>query len=128
MSVNDKLLRNYELEGRFLRSELQNARRAKVPDLSEVRKYQAMSNQFRAMFDDFIIRRTLEIMEAARNEEILRLKNALDLNVIRNDSPPNSGPKGFCSPVKSDDVRRFEGLVKEVFGNDTEQCTTAWPY
>ncbi len=97
-----------------------------MPNLSEVRKYLRMSSEFRATFDDFMMKRTLELLEANRYKESLRIKVRTDLSVVRNDSPSVRNPKGICSPVKTDDIWGFEALVKEVFGNDAEPCTTAW--
>ena len=125
--MSDRLLDTYMTEARFLRRQLQEARHAKVADLSEVRKYRRMSSEFRAMFDDFMVKRTLELLKANRNKEALRIKVRTDLSVVHNDSPSVRNPKGICSPVKTDDIWRFETLVKEVFGNHAEQCTTAWP-
>ena len=102
-----------------IREQLDNARRATIPDLAEIRKY-------REMFYEFLVDRTLELMESERNEEALRIKVGVDFSVISNDSPTLSAPHGLCSPVKSDDIRQFENLVRTVFGNRTEQCATAW--
>ena len=102
-----------------MREQLDNARRATIPDLAEVRRY-------REMFYEFLVDRTLELMESERNEEALRIKVGIDFSVISNESPTLSAPRGLCSPVKSNDIRQFENLVRKVFGSSTEQCATAW--
>jgi hypothetical protein len=45
--------------------------------------------------------------------------------VITNDAPEPATLRGFCSPIKTDEMREFEAAAREVFG-DIEQCTTAW--
>ena len=107
-----------DTEAQILHEQLIKARRTKVPDLAEVRKY-------REMFYEFLVDRTLEIMEADRNEEILRMKGGVDFGVISNDSPCLSAPRGLCSPVKTREIRQFEEAVRRVFG-DIEFCETAW--
>ena len=77
------------------------------------------------MLFDFLVDRTLEILEADRNEEHLRISAGVDFDVISNDSPCFSAPRGFCSPVKTEGIRQFEKAVREVFG-DVELCETAW--
>jgi hypothetical protein len=47
------------------------------------------------------------------------------LRVITNDSPAPGSPKGICSPVKTDELRHFEALAREVFPN-AGTCTTVW--
>ena len=110
-----------KIEAHAILEQLLEARRAEVPNLAEVRKY-------RKIFYEFLVDCTLEILEANRNEETLRIKLSVDFNVISNDSPCLSAPRGLSSPVKTDEIRRFENQVKEVFGNGAEPCTTAWNY
>ena len=105
-------------EAQVLREQLHRARRAEVPNLAEVRKY-------REMFYEFLVDRTLEIMEADRNESTLRIKVSVDFDVIRNDSPRFSASRGLCSPVKTQEIRQFEEAARKVFG-DVEFCGTAW--
>ena len=106
-------------EGRVIKEQLQKARRAKVPNLAEVRKY-------RQIFYDFVVDRTLDILEADRNKEIFRIKLGVELDVISNDSPVPNKQRGICSPIKTDEIRRFENTVRKVFGNNTKPCSTAW--
>ena len=105
-------------EAQLIWEQFQRALRAEVPDLSEVRKY-------REVFYEFLVDRTLEIMEADRNERTLRVKVSIDFDVISNDSPRLSNPHGLCSPVKTEEIRQFEEAVRKVFG-DVEFCGTAW--
>ena len=106
-------------EGRVIQEQLHKARRAEVPNLTEVRKC-------REIFYEFLVDRTLEIMEADRNKEILRIKLSGDFDVISNDSPLPNQQRGICSPIKTGEIRRFENAVRKVFGNNAEPCTTAW--
>ncbi|MDX2412978.1 MAG: hypothetical protein QNK16_11430 [Woeseiaceae bacterium] len=106
-------------EGQVIQGHLHKARRAEVPNLAEVRKY-------RQIFHEFLVDCTLEILEADRNKEILRIKLSVDFDVICNDSPVPNRQRGICSPIKTDDIRRFENAARKVFGNVAEPCTTAW--
>lgn len=99
--------------------QLDNARRATVPDLAEVRRC-------REMFYAFLIDRSIELLEAERNEAALQARVGVRFDVRSNDSPTLSAPRGLCSPVKSGEIRQFENLVRKVFGNSAERCTTAW--
>jgi hypothetical protein len=106
-------------EGQVIREQFRDACRAEVPDLTDVRKC-------REIFYEFLVDRTLEIMEADRNKELLRIKLSVDFDVISNDSPVPNRQRGICSPIKTDDIRRFENAARKVFGNVAEPCTTAW--
>mgnify|MGYP000898918927 CR=1 FL=1 len=106
-------------EGQLIQGQLHKARRAEVPNLAEVRKYQEM-------FYEFLDDRRIEIMEINRINEILAINACVVLDVINNDSPSLSDPRGFCSPVKSTEIKRFENMLREVFGPDIGPCTTAW--
>jgi len=106
-------------EAQVIQEQLHKARRAAVPNLAEVRRC-------REKFYEFLVDRTLEILEADRNEEILRIKLSVDFDVISNDSPVPNKQRGICSPIKTDEIRRFENAARKVFGNVAEPCTTAW--
>ena len=108
-------------EAHVIREQLLEACRAEVPNLAEVRKC-------REIFYEFLVDCTLEILAADRNEETLRIKASVDFDVISNDSPVPNKRRGICSPIKTDEIRRFENAVRQVFGNDTKPCTTAWHY
>ena len=86
-------------EGQVIREQFRDARRAEVPNLTDVRKC-------RKIFYEFLVDRTLEILEADRNKEILRIKLSVDFDVICNDSPVPNRQKGICSPIKTDEIRR----------------------
>ena len=106
-------------EAQVIQEQLHKACRAAVPNLAEVRKC-------REKFYEFLVDRTLEILEADRNEEILRIKLSVDFDVISNDSPVPNKQRGICSPIKTGEIRRFENAVRKMFGNVAEPCTTAW--
>ena len=106
-------------EGQVIQGQLHKARRAEVPNLAEVRKY-------RQIFHEFLVDCTLEILEADRNKEILQIKLSVDFDVICNDSAVPNWQRGICSPIKTDEIRRFENAVRKVFGNAAKPCTTAW--
>ena len=106
-------------EGQIIQGQLHKARRAAVPNLAEVRKC-------REKFYEFLVDCTLEILEADRNKELLRIKLSVDFDVFSNDSPVPNKQRGICSPIKTDEISRFENAVRKVFGNVAEPCTTAW--
>ena len=94
------------------------ARTADVPDLAEVRRC-------RERVYEYLADCVLEIMEADRAKAAPRRKTGPRLDVIRNDAPSPGMPKGPCSPVKTEEIRRFEESARAVFG-DIESCTTGW--
>ena len=106
-------------EGQVIQEQFRDACRAEVPNLTDVRKC-------RKIFYEFLVDRTLEIMEADRNKELLRIKLSVAFDVISNDSPVPNKQRGICSPIKTDEIRRFENAARKVFGNVAEPCTTAW--
>ena len=44
----------------------------------------------------------------------------VDEDVTRRES------RGFCSPIKTEEIRIFEHKVEEIFGSSEETATTAW--
>ena len=98
-----------------LQDELDAARMANIPDLVEVRRC-------RKRFIKCLARLVREYM---REHEETPVEPPLQLTVITNDTPVPSEPRGFCSPMKTAEMRRFEQAVREVFG-ETGSCTTAW--
>ena len=117
--MSDRISNQPKPEAQAVRAQYDQARRAAIPDLAEVRRY-------REILMEFVVDHVLELMEADQNKETVRVKVSVIRDVVTNNSPSLSAPRGFCSPLKPTEIRRFENRVKEVFGNDTEPCTTAW--
>jgi hypothetical protein len=116
--MSDRISKRPKPEAQAVRAQYDQARRAMIPDLNEVRQY-------REMLLDFVVEHALELMEADRNKETVRVKVSIIRDVVSTDSPSLSTPRGFCSPVKTEDIKQFEKLVRKVFG-DVEFCETAW--
>lgn len=106
-------------EAEALQQQLDRACRAQVPSLAEVRQY-------RQRIFELLVAEVCELMAPGCDDKSLPFEPSVTLEVISVASPRLSAPRGFCSPLKSADLRRFENLVRGVFGNDTEPCSTGW--
>jgi hypothetical protein len=97
-----------------LHDRLDEALAAEIPSLPEIRQR----------------RKRIILYLAACVRELMyppgdRPKKSSALRIIRNDSPLPSEPRGICSPIKTDELQRFEASARRVFG-DIGQCETAW--
>jgi len=106
-------------EAQAVRAHYDEARRAEVPDIAEVRRY-------RDELFELVVQHALELMEGGSYEEPDQLPVRFTLRVIENESPILSTPKGPSSPIKTNEIRKFEVLARKVFGN-VESCQTVWP-
>jgi hypothetical protein len=93
------------------------ARGADVPSLAAVRRCSQDLAEF--------VERTLTLPEIDLCELPEPPPAPPRLRVIENDAPALSPPRGFCSPLKTDAVRRFEDLVRREFG-DVDACAMRW--
>ncbi len=98
-----------------LQDQLDAARAADVPDLAEIRKY-------KNRVIEYLARCTSEHMSADEDH----VAGTTPLQLISTESPLPCIPRGICSPLKTPEIRRFEKLFREAFG-DIESCTTSWP-
>lgn len=98
-----------------LHDRLDEALEADIPSLPEIRRRQEKIIMYLA-------RCVWEVLHAHGEEAPARSR----LRVITNDSPMRGIPRGISSPIKNDETRRFEALVREVFPN-AGSCTTIWP-
>ena len=103
-----------ESEGQRLSAQLHDAWTAEVPNVAEIRRCQEqlLENMLQCV---------INLMEADTAEPTNRVK----LRVIKNDFVYPSIPRGICSPVKTKEIREFEGLMRSVFG-ELESCVTVW--
>ncbi len=83
-----------------LGDQLDEAWTADIPNLVEIRRC-------RKQMIEHIALCVLEVMQADEDEHT----NQLTLRVITNDSPLPSIPKGICSPIKTEEIKRFEDLA-----------------
>lgn len=114
------MARTSDSEFEVIREQLGEAWRAEVPNLVEIRRCPRLLYEHLADC-------ALEIMGASRDQKTIGLpfQAVSTLRVINNDSPLHSAPKGICSPIKTEEIRKLEEGVRNVFG-DTELCSTAW--
>ena len=105
---------NYDSEFQSLTDQLEQAWSADIPDLIEIRRCRERMMVHMALCDN-----------SETGGDTHEQPGHFSLRVIRNDSPHQSTPRGICSPIKTADMREFEGLFRAVFG-DTVSCTTAW--
>lgn len=98
-----------------LNDRLKQARAAEIPDLLEIR-------QCKRRIIQHLARSVFEVIHRDQGDEARKLR----LRVIRNGAPRSSAPRGICSPVKTEEIRRIEDLVKNAFGG-IKSCSTAWP-
>ena len=97
-----------------LHDQFDEAPAADVPNLVEIRIR-------KDRIYEYIARCVIDVMNTGWNEQ----SDRVTLRTISNDSPMPGAPRGNCSPVKTLEIRRFEDLVRKVFG-DVGSCETAW--
>ncbi len=105
-----------DLKFQALADALQKAWAAEVPNIPDILRCQER-------ITEHLARCAWEFTQADGDEPADRLS----FDVIRNDAPEASAPRGICSPVKTDEILQFEASVRAVFG-DIESCTTIWGY
>lgn len=97
-----------------LRAQLEKARRAEVPDLVEVRAC-----------TDRLCRYLAPLVFEQMYPETEKPGKPLTLKVLDNPSPRPAASRGICSPIKTEEIRRFEALLREAFGA-IESCSMSW--
>ena len=105
---------NSDSEFRALEDQLDKASTAEIPNLLEIRRCKKQIIEHLAYC-------VMEMLEGDKVEPASRST----LRAISNDAPLSSTPRGICSPIKTEEIRRFEDLARDLFGN-IESCTTAW--
>jgi hypothetical protein len=105
--------------GEILNQQLQDARAAQVPNIAEIR---SLTEQLVDHIVDYILE---HFDEPTLEAPTLEAPSDPPLMVIRNAAPIHSDSRGIASPIKTDDVRVFEDLIRGAFG-EIKSCTTAW--
>jgi hypothetical protein len=97
------------------------ARSAPIADLAEIRRLNLLAEEAENKWVESVQENWDElylILTCGCHYSRMRV-------VLENDRPRKSPPRGLCSPVKTDETRRFEALVRRVFPG-AQQATMEW--